>query len=80
LSVDLASLWSYGVGDARQWGVALTGFMRPRNQRSGFFFAVFFADIFQIEVSALYLLYNNLITVMVAASEWNDFISERETL
>lgn len=80
MTVDLASLWSYGVGDARQWAVALTGFMRERDQRSGFFFAVFFANMFQIVVSALYLLYNNLMTVMFAASEWNDFVSERKTL
>lgn len=80
VSVDLTSLWSYGVGDARQWAVSLTGLMRKLNQTSGFFFAVFFANMFQVMVSALYLLYNNLLTVMVAASEWNDFVSERKTL
>jgi hypothetical protein len=78
--IDLASLWSYGVGDARQWAVALTGLMRKLNQTSGFFFAVLFANMFQVIISAVYLLYNNLLTEMVIASEWNNFSSERKTL
>jgi hypothetical protein len=80
VSTNLASLWSYQVGDARQRAVALTRLMRKLDQGSGFFFAVFFANMFQVVVSALYLLYNNLLTVMVSASGWNDFISERKTL
>lgn len=54
--------------------------MRQLSQTSGFFFAVLFANMFQVVVSALYLLYNNLLTVMVVASKWNDFISERKFL
>lgn len=60
--------------------MALTGLMRKLDQRSGFLFAVLFANMFQVVVSALYLLYNNLPTVMLVASEWNDFISDRKTL
>jgi hypothetical protein len=78
--IDLASLWSYGVGDARQWAVALTGLMRKLNQMSGFFFAVLFVNMFQVIISAVYLLYNNLLTEMVVASEWNNFNSKRKTL
>jgi hypothetical protein len=80
VEVDIASLWSYGVGTARNWAVALTTVMRKLDQRAGFFFAMFFANMFQVVVSALYLLYNNLVTVMVVAAEWNGFISERKTL
>ncbi|KAF2832068.1 hypothetical protein CC86DRAFT_462450 [Ophiobolus disseminans] len=78
--VDLPSLWSYGVGASNQWATSLAGRMRQLSQTSGFFFAVLFANMFQVIVSALYLLYNNLLTVLVMAAEWNDFISERKTL
>jgi hypothetical protein len=80
VNTDLVSLWNYGVGDARQWAVALTGLMRKLDQRGGFFFAVFFANMFQVIVSALYLMYNNLLTVMIVAHEWNQFVAERKTL
>jgi hypothetical protein len=80
VNVDLRSLWRYGVGNPNRWAMALTGLMRKFSQVSGFFFAVFFANMFQVVVSALYLLYNNLLTVMVVASEWNNFVYERKTL
>ena len=78
--VDMKSLWSYGVGNPHPWAMALTGIMRKLAHSSGFFFAVLFSNMFQVVFSALYLLYNNLLTVMVVASEWNDFISERKAL
>jgi hypothetical protein len=80
VDVNIAALWSYGLGDARTLAVSLTTVMRKLGQRAGFFFAMFFANMFQVVVSALYLLYNNSITVMVVASEWNGFASERKTL
>jgi hypothetical protein len=80
VDVNIAALWSYGLGDARTWAVSLTTVMRKLDQRAGLFFAMFFANMFQVVVSALYPLYNNLITVMVVASEWNGFVSERKTL
>ena len=58
----------------------MPGVTEGLDQISGFFFAVLFANMFQVFVSALYLMYNNLLTIMVVASEWNDFISERKTL
>jgi hypothetical protein len=80
VDVNIAALWSYGLGDARTWAVSLTTVMRKLDQRVGFLFAMFFANMFQVVVSALYLLYNNLFTVMVVASECNGFVSERKTL
>ncbi|PVI04891.1 hypothetical protein DM02DRAFT_725568 [Periconia macrospinosa] len=80
VEVGLASLWSYGVGSVQPWAVALAGFMRKLDQTSGFFFAVFFANMFQVAVSAFYMLYNNLLTIMVVGSEWNDYVFERKTL
>lgn len=80
ISTSISSLWKYGVGGTQLWATALTGLMRKMNFTTGFFFATFFANMFQIVVSALYFLYNNLLTVMLVAAEWNDYVSERKTL
>lgn len=80
VKVDLISLWSYGLGDPHRWALALTAKMRSMNQTQGFFFAVLFVNMFQVIVSTLYLLLNNLLTVMVVAAEWNSYISKPKTL
>lgn len=80
MPVDLVSLTRHGLGSAQAWSIVLGGTMRKLSQTPGFFFATFLANIAQVVFSALYILYNNLITVMVVASEWNDFISEKKTL
>jgi hypothetical protein len=80
VDISLSLLWGYGFGTQQQWATALTGVTDHLGPSKGFFFSVFFANSFQIIVSALYLLYNNLLTVMIVAAEWNNYISERKTL
>jgi hypothetical protein len=75
VQVTLSALWGYVMGDAHSWAVSISTIMRKLTPTTGFFFAVFIANIFQVAVSALYLLYNHLLTVMVVALEWNNFIS-----
>lgn len=80
VDINLSSLWSYGFGAQQQWALVLTGVTDHLGPSKGFYFSVFFANMFQVIISGLYLLYNNLLTVMVVAAEWNDYISERKTL
>lgn len=80
VDISLPSLWGYGFGAQQQWALALTGVTDHLGPSKGFFFSVFFANSFQVIISALYLLYNNLLTAMIVAAEWNDYISERKTL
>ncbi|CAG8947876.1 unnamed protein product [Penicillium salamii] len=80
LAIDLPSLWSYGIGTAHAWSISLTGTLSHMNQEVGFFFATIYVNIFQILVSGLYLLCNNIITVILMASEWNSYCSQRRSL
>jgi hypothetical protein len=80
VDVDLSSLWSYGLGTPHHWALALSGTMRKSSQAGGFVFAVVFANMFQVIISALYLLLNNFLTVMVVASGRNTYISKSKTL
>lgn len=74
------SIWRYGLGDAKTWAIAFASFMRKLDQTTGFFVALLFANVFQVVVSGLYLLINNLLTVLLIAEEWNGFILGRQTL
>ncbi|KAB2571462.1 hypothetical protein DBV05_g9894 [Lasiodiplodia theobromae] len=83
IASDISSLWKYGLGGENLWATAALDWMRKMggiSDTAGFFAATLFANMFQIVFSALYLLYNNLITVLLVAAEWNDFISERKSL
>jgi hypothetical protein len=80
VDTDLASLASYGLGTPQQFATALTTVTDKLGSTGGFFFAVFFANMFQVVVSALYLFCNNLLTVMVVGSEWDTYVSKRKTL
>jgi hypothetical protein len=80
VDTSLPSLWGYGSGAQQQWALALPGVTDHLGPTKGFFFSVFFANSLQVIVSALCLLYNNLLTVMIVAAEWNDYILERKTL
>ncbi|KAG9192906.1 hypothetical protein G6011_11640 [Alternaria panax] len=80
IDTDVISLGTYGLGTPQQFATALTGVTDGLGPTKGFFFAVLFANMFQVIVSALYLLCNNLLTVMVVASEWNTYSYGRRTL
>ncbi|KAH7551101.1 hypothetical protein BM1_09975 [Bipolaris maydis] len=73
----IASLGSYGLGVPQQFATALTGVTDALGPHKGFFFSVLFVNMFQAIVSALYLLCNNLLTVMVVAAEWNAYYNFR---
>lgn len=75
-----SSIWRYGLGDANTWAIAMPSLMQAANQTTSFFLALLYANIFQVVVSGLYLLYNNLLTVLLIAEEWNGFILQRKTL
>lgn len=83
IASDISSLWRYGLGGENLWATAALDWMRKMggiSDTAGFFAATLFSNMFQIVFSALYLLYNNLITVLLVAAEWNDFVSERKSL
>lgn len=83
IASDISSLWSYGLGGENLWATVALKWMGKMNgisHAAGFFSALLFSNMFQIVFSALYLLYNNLVTVLLVAAEWNDFISERKSL
>ncbi|EUC43338.1 hypothetical protein COCMIDRAFT_101097 [Bipolaris oryzae ATCC 44560] len=80
VDTDIASLASYGLGIPQQFATALTGVTDALGPTKGFFFSVLFANMFQAIVSALYLLCNNLLTVMVVAAEWNAYSFRRKAL
>jgi hypothetical protein len=80
VDTDLISLNGYGLGVPQQFATALTGVTDKLGESLGFFFAVLFANMFQAIISAIYLLCNNLLTVMVVAKEWNAYNFKRRTL
>lgn len=80
LAIDLPSLWSYAIGTAHAWSVSLTRPLSHMNQENGFLFATIYVNIFQIIVSGLYLLCNNIVSVILMASEWNSYRSQRRSL
>lgn len=80
VDTDIVSLGSYGLGVPQQFATALTSITDGLGPTKGFFFSVLFANMFQAIVSALYLLCNNLLTVMVVAAEWNTYSFRRKAL
>ena len=80
VDTDLISLKGYGLGAPQQFATVMTDITGQLGQDKGFFFAVLFANMFQAIISALYLLCNNLVTVMVVGKEWNAYNFKRRTL
>lgn len=80
LGIDLHSLWDQGFGTFNAYAYVLPQVVEKLSQVGGLTFSTFIANTPQLLVSGLYLLYNGLITTMLAADEWNGYISERKTL
>ncbi|OJD32109.1 uncharacterized protein BKCO1_410003 [Diplodia corticola] len=80
LDVGIAGLWRYGVGTTQLHSLAFGTLMRSLGQTGGFFATVFFANVFQLIASGQYLLYNSVLTSLLAAAEWNSFLVKRRTV
>lgn len=80
LGIDLHSLWDQGFGTFNAYAYVLPQVVEKLSQVGGLTFSTFVANTPQLLVSGLYLLYNGLITTMLAADERNGYISERKTL
>lgn len=80
LSIGIPSLWNRGLGTAHEYAVAFMGLMRELSPRHGFYFAIFFSNIFQVVISGLHLLYNNLLTALFVTEEWNSYLTHRRPL
>jgi hypothetical protein len=70
---DIVSLWNLGLGKA-QASLIIGGSLKAaamRGQTSAFFVSVFYANMFQVVFTSLYLLYNSLLTCLLVAVEWS---------
>ena len=77
-STDLRALWGYGLGEV-VGADHLVGIFINRSSNQ-FWLAVGFANSWQLEISGIYLLYNNLLTSLCVGEEWSHFGIERKCL
>lgn len=80
IDVSLTALWAHGFGTTQLYFTFMVSIFRRLSQRNGFFVAVFYSNSFQLFISVQYLLFNGLLSSMLAADEWNKFLVKRKTL
>jgi hypothetical protein len=82
MSRSLSSLWAWGFGTANTMTV-VGGWVKEaggKDPTRQFFVSVIVANLPQIIVSYLYLLYNGLLTCLLVAAEWSRFAVRKRSL
>ncbi|KAK7606527.1 hypothetical protein JOL62DRAFT_330454 [Phyllosticta paracitricarpa] len=80
IPIDLASLWHQGLGSFNPFAYAIPQVIMRLPPLGQYFVSTLMANIFQVLLSFLYLVYNSLITSLLLADEWNRFLSSRKSL
>jgi hypothetical protein len=81
--ISPVALWSAGLGVAsyqRVLNVGYFGNKRYSRLSSHFFVCVVVANIIQVTISILYVLYNSLLTSISVAAEWSHYVRTRKPL
>jgi hypothetical protein len=81
LPTSLPALWAQGFGKSNPNSLVRGPMMSRSNLRGADqLFQILFANAFQLLVSFLYLVYNNILTCQVVAGEMMRFLSEKKAL
>jgi hypothetical protein len=81
--ISPGALWSAGLGVASYQRIVNTGYFSNKSYSrlaSHFFVCVAVANIIQVTISILYVLYNSLLTSISVAAEWSHYVKTRKPL
>ncbi len=76
-ATDFVSLWKMGFGSVNSYSVLANGAALWPATLTGF---VLLANLPQLALSVIYLMYNGLYTCMLLAEEWNGYTYDRKPL
>ncbi|KAF2819941.1 hypothetical protein CC86DRAFT_334158 [Ophiobolus disseminans] len=76
--VSFSSIWELGFGTARH--EEIISWNQSRNGSFGFFANIMVANVWQVLVSMLYLIFNAILSCQLLAAEWGQYGYERKTL